>query len=346
MPRPSKGPHLYLYKRKGRAPVWVIRDGSREVGTGCAESNRAGAEQALARYLNEKHQPQPAGRDTAIADILLMYAHGHAEHGPSSGLFQFHLRALEPFWGDKTLSDVSAASCRAYAAQRCQKVTAATARRELETLNAAIRWCNRREGTPLALLTFPERSPPRERWLTRPEGARLLWAAWKAGNRHLARFILLGLYTGTRHGAILKLQWHANTVGGWIDLDGDPPVLYRRGTAQRETRKRQPPARLHKKLIPHLRRWRLLDSSIGHVVHWHGASIAKERRAWDRAVREAGLGREVTPHTLRHTCATWMMQRGVPIWEAAGYLGMSAKMLEAVYGHHSPDFQRKAAGHG
>jgi hypothetical protein len=40
------------------------------------------------------------------------------------------------------------------------------------------------------------------------------------------------------------------------------------------------------------------------------------------------------------------MQRGVPIWEAAGYLGMSAKMLEAVYGHHSPDFQRKAAGHG
>ena len=32
--------------------------------------------------------------------------------------------------------------------------------------------------------------------------------------------------------------------------------------------------------------------------------------------------------------ATWLMQRGVPIWQAAGYLGMSAEMVERTYGHH------------
>ena len=37
-------------------------------------------------------------------------------------------------------------------------------------------------------------------------------------NRHLARFILIGLYTGTRHDAILKLQWLPSTSGGWFDL--------------------------------------------------------------------------------------------------------------------------------
>jgi integrase len=57
----------------------------------------------------------------------------------------------------------------------------------------------------------------------------------------------------------------------------------------------------------------------------------------------AGLS-GVTPHTLRHTAATWLMQNGVPIWEAAGFLGMSAEMLARVYGHHHPDHLRNAAG--
>jgi hypothetical protein len=37
------------------------------------------------------------------------------------------------------------------------------------------------------------------------------------------------------------------------------------------------------------------------------------------------------------------MQRGVSIWQAAGYLGMSAEMLDRVYGHHSPDHLKSAA---
>jgi hypothetical protein len=30
------------------------------------------------------------------------------------------------------------------------------------------------------------------------------------------------------------------------------------------------------------------------------------------------------------------MEKGTPICEAAGYLGMSAETLERVYGHHHP----------
>lgn len=46
---------------------------------------------------------------------------------------------------------------------------------------------------------------------------------------------------------------------------------------------------------------------------------------------------------LRHTAATWLMQRGVPVWEAAGFLGMSAEVLLGTYGHHHPDFLHGAA---
>jgi hypothetical protein len=37
------------------------------------------------------------------------------------------------------------------------------------------------------------------------------------------------------------------------------------------------------------------------------------------------------------------MQRGVPIWEAAGFLGMSPEVLQDTYGHHHPDYLVGAA---
>jgi hypothetical protein len=37
------------------------------------------------------------------------------------------------------------------------------------------------------------------------------------------------------------------------------------------------------------------------------------------------------------------MQRSVPVWEAAGFLGMSAEVLLGTYGHHHPDFLHGAA---
>jgi hypothetical protein len=37
------------------------------------------------------------------------------------------------------------------------------------------------------------------------------------------------------------------------------------------------------------------------------------------------------------------MQAGVDLYEAAGYLGMTPETLWDTYGHHHPDFQRRAA---
>jgi integrase len=54
-------------------------------------------------------------------------------------------------------------------------------------------------------------------------------------------------------------------------------------------------------------------------------------------------GSRVSRHTLRHTAATWLMQEGVPTWDAAGFLPMSEKMLIEVYGHHHPDYMKGAA---
>jgi integrase len=129
---------------------------------------------------------------------------------------------------------------------------------------------------------------------------------------------------------------------GWIDLDNG--VIYRRGSGQNKTNKRQPPVRIPVGLLPHLKRWKRLDEakSISHVVHIHGRPIAKLRRSWTTACAAAKLDEYVVPHALRHTCATPLMQAGFPIFEAAGFLGMSVEMLTTTYGHHHPDFQNEA----
>ena len=51
----------------------------------------------------------------------------------------------------------------------------------------------------------------------------------------------------------------------------------------------------------------------------------------------------VTPHTLRHTATIWLMQPGVPVWTAAGYLGMPVEVLLNTYGHYHPDHLREVA---
>jgi hypothetical protein len=33
------------------------------------------------------------------------------------------------------------------------------------------------------------------------------------------------------------------------------------------------------------------------------------------------------PHILRLSCCTWLMQAGIDVYEAAGYTGVSAKVL-------------------
>ncbi|MDB5515743.1 MAG: hypothetical protein QOI59_2994 [Gammaproteobacteria bacterium] len=84
----------------------------------------------------------------------------------------------------------------------------------------------------------------------------------------------------------------------------------------------------------------------GHFVEWHGKPVLSVKTGFASAVRIAGLDvtvGNVTPHTLRHTAATWLMQRAAPMWEAAGFLGMSEKTLRDTYGHHHPDHMRGAA---
>lgn len=338
MPNPEKGARLYLRRRKDRASMWVIRDGTNEIGTGCGEGDRESAEKKLADYIARKYRAPggPCGPDQmTVARALEIYGNERAPNVSAPRIIGFAIEALLPFWGAQPVSAIKDATCRAYERQRRRKP--ATIRRELAVLGAAVNYCVRQGYLTYApKVTLPRTPVGRTRWLSRKEAAALLRAARKAP--HLATFILIGLYTGTRGGAILDLQWMPNTSGGWIDLDRG--MLYRGAEGRIETAKRKPPCPLPGKLIAHLRRMR--KRTRRYVIEFNGEKVARITTAWRTARTAAGLGPDVTPHVLRHTAVTWRLLAGVKIWDVANYVGMSEKMVRDTYGHHAPDHLREA----
>jgi len=370
MPRPGKGPHLWLRPgKRGRAgkiirrATWIIIDGGRHIATGCAESEAGAAHVKLATHIAEKYRPSRRERDIEaidIADALSIYLDDRGPHQANQKQLEARVARLNEFWGARKLSDVNGQTCRDYTTWRGSN---GGARRDLGDLRAAINH-HAKEGLHRGIVrvALPPRGQSRLRWLTRSEAAKLLWVCWRAREvqtvhrgpckgqkietdkrplRHLARFILLGLYTGTRAAAIAAASPERGAGRSFVALEHG--IYYRLQEGRRATNKRQTPVPIPPRLLAHLRRWKEKGIARTHFVEWNGQPIKSVKTAFKSATRLAGIKDSVTPHTLRHTAATWLMQAGVDMWEAAGFLGMSVEMLIRVYGHHHPAHLRTAA---
>lgn len=369
MPRSAKTARLWWRsERRDKAGkllakgTWIILDGGKHFATGCALEQVGEAEAKLAAHIAEKYSPERRLRDIEridVADVLSVYDEDKGAGQANKAKFDERLVRLASWWGGKMLSEVTGENCRAYAASRR---TPGGARRDLEDLRAAINY-HGKEGFHRAVVGvwLPPKGPPRDRWLTRSEVARLVWHCWRAREdqlrwrgpnkgetlptskrplRHVARFILLGLYTGTRAAAIAAASPYPGDGRSYVDLDAG--VFYRLAIGKKATSKRQPPVRLPPHLLGHMRRWARKGIAKSHFVEFNGEPVKTVATGFRTAVKATKLEGKVTPHTLRHTAATWLMLNGVPIWEAAGFLGMSAELLERTYGHHHPDHQKNA----
>lgn len=249
------------------------------------------------------------------------------EHRPSE---KHCLNNLRPFWGAKTTDDVTAKLCKDYAANR----PPVAARRDLEVLRAAINHWHKHVKKLHSIPTFwlPEKPESRTRFLTRSDVAKLLWAARRTP--HLARFIIVAFYTGSRSGAILKTEW------SWIDFDRG--IMRRRAPGEIDLKtKRRPPLKIGRRLMSHLKRWKRLDGSLSHLIHYEGNPVVKLRRSWETACARAGV--EASAHDLRRTRATILMGAGKDVEVISQALGMTPQVLRDVYAQYDPEWQSEVA---
>ncbi len=325
MARPRLEKPVYRLKRaRGGAYHihWTEHGRTRSASTGSADEAEAKA--FLARFVVGRDEPDSPDQPR-VREIVCAYVAARIEKVSASSTLAFSAAPIKSLLGDLLPIDISDRTAERYAEQR--PVKPGTVIRELGVLRAALHWAERQRWIDRApKFLMPVAHPePRDRWLTKDEAAKLLEAA---KTPHVRLFILLGLLTGARSGALLDLKW-SQVSDATIDFGRE------HGNKRRA-------------VVPINDRLRLAlqeaaeQRTSDYVIEYGGEPILNVKNAFRRTASAAGLP-GVTPHVLRHTAATWMAMDGVPMRDIARFLGDTERTIERVYAKHSPDYLRRAA---
>lgn len=253
------------------------------------------------------------------------------EHGKNiktkSGQIAQH---LAPFLGNRPISQIEASDIERYKRdRRTERAAPATINRELAVLSHLLN-CAREWGwlktAPVRIRRFKEEGG-RITYLTPDQCAALEKSASEDQNGDVHAFVLIGLRTGMRHTEILSIRREH------VDLDHKAIWIPQAKAGARE----QPitddltlylATRLE--MLPPGSPW-LFPSPASRTGHAHTI-----RKAFRRSTKRAGLDPDVvTPHILRHTVVTHLVQAGVDLPTVQRVSGHKTLAMVARYAHQN-----------
>lgn len=313
-----------LWKHKNG--VWYVLHGPRlreRVSTGARD--RDAAEIYLSQFIAGSQEP--ALESPTVAAILKAYAEDHGKGLRGQDGLKFAVAALTKRMGNLTPEQITPTAMKRYAVER--GASHGTILRETGVLRAALGYAHRHNliGSRPEIQNPVPTPPPRNRWLTKDEAWRLIAACQDV---HIRLFVILALATCARSGAILEAKW------GQVDWEAKT-IDMGRGYGN----KRRAIVPLHDEAITALQAAKELACS-EYLIEYHGRPLASVKKGFSSSCQRAGL-MGVSPHILRHTGASWMVQGGVPLSEVARMLGDSEKTVERVYAKTAPDYLRRAS---
>jgi len=237
---------------------------------------------------------------------------------------------LVPFLAAKSLNTIESFDVERYKkARRSEGAAKATVNRELATLshllNRAVEW-KWIKSKSVKITRFKEDNQ-RIVYLADDQCAALLEAAASDHNENVHAFVMVGLHTGMRHAEILAIRREDVDVGKrviWI------PQAKAGAREQPITRELAEYLGKPMKMLPPGCEW-LFPSPASATGHVHTI-----RKAFLRSVERAGLDPDqITPHTLRHTAVTHLVQAGVDLPTVQRISGHKTLSMVARYAHQS-----------
>ncbi|HYG05318.1 MAG TPA: site-specific integrase [Stenotrophomonas sp.] len=294
---------------------------------------RTQAEEVVARLKAGKHEKAHGVRKARAVTFReagkLYLEHLEATGGKDipkkTARLQQHLYRL---LGSIQLSALTQTDLRKYAAARQKEgATPATVNRELAVVSHLLGLAANSEelallpGLPfrVKLLKEPQSKPV---YLKPAEIQALLRAAVEDPNEHVLTFCMVGLHTGMRLSAILRIRVDELDLRRrvlWVDRD--------------KAGERQQPmtaelcAYLGERLKDHSSEWLFPSStsSSGHATNVY--------KAFRRVVKAAGLAAVITPHKMRHTMATNAAHAGVDAATLQAMGGWKSRAMVERYTH-------------
>jgi len=266
-------------------------------------------------------QPQ----DAALAMVLVRYWERHASALPSAEFAKIALRYWSDFWGEATVSEVTATRQREFVASLAAAGKSPGYIKRILTVGKAALNHAYKEGEVASVpyILPGEDGEARDRVLSVAESA-ALWLGTTLPHERMMLAILYG--TLARPEAALDLRREFVDTDRWL-LTQNPP-------GRKQTRKFRPVV----PVAPFLRQL-LQEAPLGPLVEWRGKPIASFKTAF-RAIRaRSGLGQDVVAKTIRHTMATELRAAGVAEAEIQGILGHKAfGGRTEVYAKYRPDY--------
>ena len=230
---------------------------------------------------------------------------------------------------------------RAYIDKRkADGVAAATINREIGLLSAAINYARKEWdwNIPNNVQGMLQKTPEgRVRYLTPAEGRRMIEEAEKhTRSPLLVHFVRLALNTGCRKNELMKLEWRR------VDLKNNLILL--EGSNTKSGKRRSIPINAEARLaLLGLARYRAehCPDSPWVFVRRNGERLQELDTAFYWLRKRLGI-EDFRIHDLRHTCASWLVSRGVQLYAVKELLGHSTIKMTERYAHLSPENVRAA----
>jgi integrase len=317
---------------------------------GIGTTDKQEAEARVGSTVASIQVPQPL-TTIRVGPVIDSYLEAKPQEKVSLRPIKERLGYLEP----ALLNDAVA---RSYAEWRqSQDVSDGAIIRELAMLRAALRWGTRNglgyKLTDIGDFTMPvSKAPPRERWLTRLECELLIYVGCPTEEQdHLRLFIRIALAVGARREAILQLTWDRVTLPReaveWVSNADDPdfeyqkvvkPVLLDFGKSVGKKRRVRHVAIGDNSSLYHALVAAKERAKTEFVIEWNGKPVADVKTALNKAYKRAKIPDASGAHLLRHTSVTLMVMNGIGYEKIGKLVGMSPKMVETTYGHHSAEY--------
>ncbi|MCT4534777.1 site-specific integrase [Halodesulfovibrio sp.] len=186
---------------------------------------------------------------------------------------------------------------------------------------------------PTKGVSIPKADNARSRFLTKEE-SELLLSTLKPKSQQTHDMALLALYCGLRFGEIAKLTWN------YVDLLHETLTI-----VDAKNKGKNRPAFMTKKVVAMLTAQKeMADSATGLVFPSRVGTIQSSvSKTFSRTADEmfnvnvTDSRQKVCFHTLRHTFASWLVQRGVDLFKVKELMGHEDIKMTQRYSHLAPD---------
>jgi integrase len=296
------------------------------------------AEGALAALLLKVDQPKPKPDGLTLAEAAERYLGLKARKRTLAE----DKRTLSHFKGvfgaDTPLTEITADRISDYKARRLaatrkirdteKHLSAAAVNRPLTLLRHLLRLAHEEWGVLEHVPKIRTEKEPqgRLRWLTIDEAGRLLATCRKSKNKALADLVEFAMFTGVRRGEALGLTWdRVDRARGVIRLE-----VTKSGHRREIPLSSNADAVLARRWTPDAKGW------VFGSRKWNAF-----RSAWEAALAGANID-GFRFHDLRHTFASWLVQRGRTLKEVQEALGHQTIAMTMRYSHLAPDHLRAA----